>query len=57
VALARLGVRRTGHYLVRPDGHIAYRAADTDLRGLGRWLAGWLPGGGLGRPAGASDCW
>ena len=52
VALARLGVRRTGHYLVRPDGHIAYRAAGTDLRGLQRWLAGWLRGDGLGRAAG-----
>jgi hypothetical protein len=52
VALARLGVRRTGHYVVRPDGHIAYRAAGTDLRGLQRWLAGWLRGDGLARAAG-----
>ena len=43
VALARLGMRRTGHYLVRPDGHIGYRAAGTDLRGLQRWLDRWLP--------------
>jgi len=41
VALARLGVGRTAHYLVRPDGHVGYRAAGTDLRGLRRWLQQW----------------
>jgi hypothetical protein len=41
VALARLGVTRTAHYLVRPDGHVGYRAAGTDLRGLRRWLQQW----------------
>ena len=41
VALARLGVGRTAHYLVRPDGHVGYRAAGTDLRGLRRWLDQW----------------
>jgi 2-polyprenyl-6-methoxyphenol hydroxylase-like FAD-dependent oxidoreductase len=42
-AFARLGVRQTAHYLIRPDGHIGYRAAGTDLRGLNRYLAHWLP--------------
>jgi 2-polyprenyl-6-methoxyphenol hydroxylase-like FAD-dependent oxidoreductase len=43
-ALARLGVERAAHYLVRPDGHVGYRAAGTDLGGLERHLARWLPG-------------
>jgi 2-polyprenyl-6-methoxyphenol hydroxylase-like FAD-dependent oxidoreductase len=42
-ALARLGVEQTAHYLVRPDGHVGYRAAGTDLDGLQRYLARWLP--------------
>jgi hypothetical protein len=42
-ALARLGVKQTAHYLIRPDGHIAFRAASTDLQGLQRHLAHWLP--------------
>jgi FAD binding domain len=33
-AFARLGVTQTAHYLVRPDGHVGYRAAGTDLDGL-----------------------
>jgi 2-polyprenyl-6-methoxyphenol hydroxylase-like FAD-dependent oxidoreductase len=43
-AHARLGVVRPGgasHHLVRPDGHIAYRAAGTDLTGLDQYLARW----------------
>jgi 2-polyprenyl-6-methoxyphenol hydroxylase-like FAD-dependent oxidoreductase len=43
-ALPRLGVSDTAHYLIRPDGHIGYRAAGTDLDGLQRYLARWLPG-------------
>jgi flavin-dependent dehydrogenase len=43
-ALARLGVGEVAHYLVRPDGHLGYRAAGTDLGGLERYLARWLPG-------------
>jgi 2-polyprenyl-6-methoxyphenol hydroxylase-like FAD-dependent oxidoreductase len=50
-AFARLGVEQAAHYLVRPDGHIGYRSGTTDLRGLERHLARWLPG----RAAGASD--
>jgi 2-polyprenyl-6-methoxyphenol hydroxylase-like FAD-dependent oxidoreductase len=42
-ALARLGVDREAQYLVRPDGHIAYRSGGTDL-GVERYLARWLPG-------------
>ena len=42
-ALARLGVEQAAHYLVRPDGHVGYRAAGTDLQGLQRYLARWLP--------------
>jgi 2-polyprenyl-6-methoxyphenol hydroxylase-like FAD-dependent oxidoreductase len=42
-ALARLGVEQAAHYLIRPDGHVGYRAAGTDLRGLQRHLARWLP--------------
>jgi 2-polyprenyl-6-methoxyphenol hydroxylase-like FAD-dependent oxidoreductase len=42
--LARLGGDRTAaHYLIRPDGHIAYRNSGTDLAGLTRYLAHWLP--------------
>ena len=42
-AFARLGVKQTAHYLIRPDGHVGYRAAGTDLDGLQRHLAHWLP--------------
>jgi 2-polyprenyl-6-methoxyphenol hydroxylase-like FAD-dependent oxidoreductase len=47
-AFARLGVEQTAHYLMRPDGHIAYRSAANDLHGLERHLARWLPGRGAG---------
>jgi 2-polyprenyl-6-methoxyphenol hydroxylase-like FAD-dependent oxidoreductase len=43
-ALARLGVQGAAQYLVRPDGHIGYRSGGTDLGGLERYLARWLPG-------------
>jgi 2-polyprenyl-6-methoxyphenol hydroxylase-like FAD-dependent oxidoreductase len=46
-ALRRLGLdpagTRIAHYLVRPDGYIAYRAGGTDLTGLHAYLARWLP--------------
>jgi 2-polyprenyl-6-methoxyphenol hydroxylase-like FAD-dependent oxidoreductase len=41
----RLGIDGTdqaAHYLVRPDGHIAYRAATTDLGGMRSYLDRWL---------------
>jgi 2-polyprenyl-6-methoxyphenol hydroxylase-like FAD-dependent oxidoreductase len=47
-ALRRLGLDPEGqhaaHYLVRPDGHIGYRAGGTDLAGLVAYLTRWLPG-------------
>ncbi len=47
-AFTRLGVDRAAHYLVRPDGHIGYRSGTTDLHGLERHLARWLPRRGAG---------
>ncbi len=45
-ALRRLGLgaQHTAQYLVRPDGHVGYRAGGTDLSGLARYLGRWLPG-------------
>jgi 2-polyprenyl-6-methoxyphenol hydroxylase-like FAD-dependent oxidoreductase len=43
-AFARLGVGQAAHYLVRPDGHIGYRSAGTDLHAVERYLARWFPG-------------
>ena len=46
VAHHRLGhsrARGSAHYLVRPDGHIAYRAGGTDLAGLDVYLTRWFP--------------
>jgi hypothetical protein len=53
-ALHRLGVadRHTAQYLVRPDGHIGYRAGGTDVTGLARYLSRWLPGPATHPPAG-----
>jgi hypothetical protein len=42
-AFARLGVESAAQYLVRPDGHIGYRCEDTELGGVDRHLAHWLP--------------
>lgn len=44
-ALRRLGVTsaQAAHYLVRPDGHIAYRAG-AGLAGVHVYIARWLPG-------------
>jgi 2-polyprenyl-6-methoxyphenol hydroxylase-like FAD-dependent oxidoreductase len=42
-AFARLGVRGTAQYLIRPDGHIGYRCGGGDLDGLQRYLTRWLP--------------
>jgi 2-polyprenyl-6-methoxyphenol hydroxylase-like FAD-dependent oxidoreductase len=41
--LTMLGVRDAAQYLVRPDGHIAFRCAGRDLTAVGRYLAEWYP--------------
>jgi 2-polyprenyl-6-methoxyphenol hydroxylase-like FAD-dependent oxidoreductase len=45
-ALGRLGVDGTRHataqYLVRPDGHIAFRCAGSELESLETYVASWL---------------
>ncbi|HJS56835.1 MAG TPA: FAD-dependent monooxygenase [Vicinamibacteria bacterium] len=48
-ALRRLGAQQAAHYLVRPDGHIAYRNGGTDTLDAERYLARWLPA--LGKPS------
>lgn len=40
----RLAVDDTAQYLIRPDGHIAYRCAGTDLTGVLNYLDYWFPG-------------
>jgi 2-polyprenyl-6-methoxyphenol hydroxylase-like FAD-dependent oxidoreductase len=40
-AFARLGVTDAAQYLVRPDGHVGYRCAGTDLDGLRAYLTRW----------------
>jgi 2-polyprenyl-6-methoxyphenol hydroxylase-like FAD-dependent oxidoreductase len=44
-ALHRLGLtpEDTAQYLIRPDGHIGYRACGTDLTALTGYLNRWLP--------------
>lgn len=46
-AFRRLGVSRrdSALYLVRPDGHIGFRAGGTDRTGLACYLDRWLPRG------------
>ena len=41
-AFSRLGVENSAQYLIRPDGHIAYRAAGTGLDALQHYLDHWL---------------
>lgn len=43
IAYQRLAVRDTAQYLIRPDGHIAYRCAGHDLGGVSTHLARWYP--------------
>jgi 2-polyprenyl-6-methoxyphenol hydroxylase-like FAD-dependent oxidoreductase len=52
-ALRRLGIN-DGHsdaaqYLVRPDGHIGFRCAGTDLIGLTSYLTRWFPSAAAAR--------
>jgi 2-polyprenyl-6-methoxyphenol hydroxylase-like FAD-dependent oxidoreductase len=44
-AFARLRVGHGAHLVVRPDGHIGYRADHHDLGGADEYLSRWLPGG------------
>jgi 2-polyprenyl-6-methoxyphenol hydroxylase-like FAD-dependent oxidoreductase len=39
---ARLGVRTAALYLVRPDGHIAFRSGGADLAGVSAYLNRWV---------------
>jgi 2-polyprenyl-6-methoxyphenol hydroxylase-like FAD-dependent oxidoreductase len=41
---SRLRVRGSAVLVVRPDGHIGYRADDADLTGAVRFLESWLTG-------------
>ncbi len=41
-ALAMLGVDTTAQYLIRPDGHVAFRCAGTDLSGVRDYLRRWF---------------
>lgn len=43
-ALARLGCAAAAQLLVRPDGHVGYRCAGTDLHGVIGYLDRWLCG-------------
>jgi hypothetical protein len=42
-ALRRLGVSGVAQFLVRPDGHVAFRSASTDLEPLSEYLNRWYP--------------
>lgn len=57
-ALERLGVRgvNQAQYLVRPDGHVAFRCAGRDLAGVDAYLAVWLarPCNGASAPCAAA---
>jgi 2-polyprenyl-6-methoxyphenol hydroxylase-like FAD-dependent oxidoreductase len=40
-ALTRLDVRETAQYLVRPDGHVAFRCRGRELGAVARYLGAW----------------
>jgi 2-polyprenyl-6-methoxyphenol hydroxylase-like FAD-dependent oxidoreductase len=41
-ALSRLGIENNGQYLVRPDGHVAFRCSGVDLTGVADHLRRWF---------------
>ena len=41
-AFTRLGVDDPGQYVVRPDGHVAFRCGGTDLGGATEYLSRWF---------------
>ena len=41
-ALALLGVESAAQYLIRPDGHVAFRCAGTDVKGVEDYLRRWF---------------
>lgn len=45
-AFSRLGVDHNAMYVIRPDGHVAFRCGGTDLSGPGAYLAQWFTAGG-----------
>jgi 2-polyprenyl-6-methoxyphenol hydroxylase-like FAD-dependent oxidoreductase len=45
-ALAFLGVENRAQYLVRPDGHIAFRCGGSDLDSLRDYVSRWFSGPG-----------
>ena len=47
-ALGRLGVEVSAQYVIRPDGHVGFRCAGTDLDGVLAYLGRWFtPGSGV----------
>jgi 2-polyprenyl-6-methoxyphenol hydroxylase-like FAD-dependent oxidoreductase len=42
-AFGRLGVRSSAQYLIRPDGHVAFRCGGRDLETVEAYLAEWFP--------------
>jgi 2-polyprenyl-6-methoxyphenol hydroxylase-like FAD-dependent oxidoreductase len=41
-ALTRLGVERSAQYVIRPDGHVGFRCAGTDVDAVLAYLSRWF---------------
>jgi hypothetical protein len=41
-ALTRLGVERSAQYVIRPDGHVGFRCAGTDVDEVLAYLSQWF---------------